>query len=201
MASSEKKAFPLRLDPALHEAVERLAAAELRSINAQLECLLREGAELVAFHSPEDDLAAEFGAKFPQARRVADRRAILDDQSIPLVLTAAIPADRAGIAIEAMQHGKDVMSDKPGMTTFEQLAELRRVQAETGRIFSVYYEERFENQATIRAGQLVRDGAIGQFVHMLGLGPHLIRKPSRPGWFFERSRYGGIIKARGIKAD
>ena len=37
-----KKAFPLRLDPALHAAVERAAAADLRSLNAEIECLLRE---------------------------------------------------------------------------------------------------------------------------------------------------------------
>lgn len=37
-----KKAFALRLDPAVHEAVERLAASELRSVNAQIEMLLRE---------------------------------------------------------------------------------------------------------------------------------------------------------------
>jgi hypothetical protein len=42
MAGPAKKAFPLRLDPALHDRIERLAAAELRSVNAQLECLLRE---------------------------------------------------------------------------------------------------------------------------------------------------------------
>jgi len=37
-----KKAFPLRLDPALYAAVERAAAADLRSVNAEFECLLRE---------------------------------------------------------------------------------------------------------------------------------------------------------------
>ena len=37
-----RKAFALRLDPALHDAVERAAAADLRSINAEIECLLRE---------------------------------------------------------------------------------------------------------------------------------------------------------------
>ena len=42
MAQSPKKAFPLRLDPALYAAVERLAAQELRSVNAELEMLLRE---------------------------------------------------------------------------------------------------------------------------------------------------------------
>jgi hypothetical protein len=40
--SGERKAYPLRVDPALWSAVERCAAAELRSVNAQVECLLRE---------------------------------------------------------------------------------------------------------------------------------------------------------------
>jgi hypothetical protein len=42
MASPGKKAFPLRIDPALWAEVERLAAQELRSANAQVEYLLRE---------------------------------------------------------------------------------------------------------------------------------------------------------------
>ena len=42
MSAGARKAFPLRLDPALHAAIERLAAAELRSVNAQIEFLLRE---------------------------------------------------------------------------------------------------------------------------------------------------------------
>lgn len=162
-------------------------------IYMQVDRVAAAGGELVAYFSREDSLAAEFGKRYPNAHRVSSQAAILEDETIALVLTAAIPAERAGIAIEAMQHGKDVMTDKPGATSLQQLDALRRVQAETGRIFSIYYEERLENQATIRAGELVRAGAIGQFVHMLGLGPHLIRKPTRPGWFFERSQYGGII--------
>jgi hypothetical protein len=42
LSAPSKKAFPLRLDPALYAAIERAAAADLRSVNAQLECLLRE---------------------------------------------------------------------------------------------------------------------------------------------------------------
>lgn len=42
MSVPPRKAFPLRLDPALYAAVERAAAGELRSVNAQVECLLRE---------------------------------------------------------------------------------------------------------------------------------------------------------------
>ena len=42
MGVPPKKAFPLRLDPALYAAIERAAASDLRSVNAQVECLLRE---------------------------------------------------------------------------------------------------------------------------------------------------------------
>lgn len=162
-------------------------------IYGQVECLLREGAELVAFYAPEDDLAVPFGQKYPQAKRVADRRAILEDKSIALVTTASILNERAEVSIAAMRHGKDVMSDKPGMTSLAQLAELKAVQAETGRIYSVCYSEHFETRSTVKAGELVQAGAIGQVVHTMGLGPHAIRNNSRPDWFFDRKRYGGIL--------
>lgn len=42
MPDGERKAYPLRIDPALWSAIERCAAADLRSVNAQIECLLRE---------------------------------------------------------------------------------------------------------------------------------------------------------------
>jgi len=42
LTAPPKKSFPLRLDPALYAAIERVAAADLRSVNAELECLLRE---------------------------------------------------------------------------------------------------------------------------------------------------------------
>jgi predicted dehydrogenase len=162
-------------------------------IYGQVECMRRAGAELVSFYAPEDDLAVAFAATYPTATRAATRAEILEADDIQLILTAAIPGDRAGICIAAMQHGKDAMTDKPGATSLAQLAELRRVQAETGRIYSVFYEERFENEVTTRAIDLVRSGAIGEFVHLTGFGPHLLRATTRASWFFERARYGGII--------
>ncbi|MBJ6123077.1 toxin-antitoxin system HicB family antitoxin [Sphingomonas mollis] len=42
MSSAPRKSFPLRLDPALYAAIERAAAGDLRSVNAEVECLLRE---------------------------------------------------------------------------------------------------------------------------------------------------------------
>jgi predicted dehydrogenase len=92
-----------------------------------------------------------------------------------------------------MRHGKDYMSDKPGITTLEQLAQVRRVQKETRHIYSIMYSERFENAATVKAGTLVKAGAIGKVVQTVGLGPHRMNLTARPEWFFHRSRFGGII--------
>jgi predicted dehydrogenase len=97
------------------------------------------------------------------------------------------------MAIEAMRHGKDVMSDKPGCTTAEQLADLQRTVAETGRIWSVNYSERFEVPAATRAIELVNAGAIGRVVQTVGLGPHRLNRHLRPAWFFQREQYGGVL--------
>ena len=55
MPDDDRKAYPLRTDPALWSAIERCAAAELRSVNAQVECLLREalGTRGVKLKQPE----------------------------------------------------------------------------------------------------------------------------------------------------
>ena len=55
MASPDKKAFALRLDPALHDAIARLAGAELRSVNGQIEFLLREALKARGVKLKEDD--------------------------------------------------------------------------------------------------------------------------------------------------
>jgi predicted dehydrogenase len=162
-------------------------------IYAQTDLLLRAGAELVSYFAAELDLAAAFARRYPQVAPAGGQEEILEDESIQLVVSAGIPDERAPLGIAAMRHGKDFMSDKPGFTTLDQLAEARRVQAETGRIYSVCYSERFENRATVRAGELVRAGAIGRVVQTVGLGPHRTNLPSRPEWYFQRARYGGIL--------
>jgi predicted dehydrogenase len=162
-------------------------------IYGQTRAMLDAGATLVSFHAVEDDLAADDAKAFPQARRVADQCEILEDPSIQLVVSATIPDVRAATAIAVMRHGKDVMVDKPGVISLDELAAVRKVQIDTGRIFSVCFSERFENRATEKASQLVAAGAIGRVVQTVGLGPHALRNNPRPGWFFERKRYGGIL--------
>jgi predicted dehydrogenase len=162
-------------------------------IYGQCQALLAAGAELAGYFAPEDDLAAAFQQAFPGALRAADARTLMEDQTIALIASAAVNSERADIAIAAMRHGKDVLMDKPGAVSFDQLAALERVQAETGRIYAIYFSEHFATRSTVKAGELVAEGAIGQVIHFTGLGPHRLRKPARPRWFFERARFGGIL--------
>jgi predicted dehydrogenase len=155
--------------------------------------LLDGGGELVSFFADEDDLAAEFGRKYPQAKRARARAEVLEDPSLRLIASAAIPSERGPLGVDVMRHGKDYFSDKAAFTSLEQLDDARRVQKETGQIFSVSYSERLQNRATVKAGELVQAGAIGQVLQTIGLGPHRLNAPSRPKWFFERERYGGIL--------
>ncbi len=162
-------------------------------IYSQVEAVQRGGGELVSLYAREPDLADAFLKRFPRATRARTESEILEDGAVQLVLSSAIPDERAPLGIRVMQHGKDYMSDKPGVTTLEQLAEVRRVQAQTRRIYSIMYSERFENRATVRAGELVKAGAIGQVVQTIGLGPHRMTPETRPAWFFDRPRFGGIL--------
>jgi len=163
-------------------------------IYGQIDLMLRAGAEFVAYCGAEQKFFPKpFAQVYPQARRVDGKRRILEDGSIDLVLSAAINNERAPLGIEVMRHGKDFMADKPGITSLAQLAEVRKVQAETKRIYSICYSEHFETRSTVKAGELLRAGAIGKLVNTVGLGPHRLNRPRRTDWFFEREKFGGIL--------
>ena len=184
-------------DGRVHSSKPRIRVAVIginhNHINSQVGAVLRGGGELVWLYAREPDLVKDFQKRFPQAKLARSEDEVLQDSSIQLVLSSAIPSERAPIGIRVMQHGKDYMSDKPGITTLEQLAEVKRVQAQTRCIYSIMYSERFENQATVRAAELVKAGAIGHVVQTIGLGPHRMAPATRPAWFFEKPRYGGIL--------
>ena len=162
-------------------------------IHGLMRCMTEAGGSCGGFHAPEDDLAADFAARYPGVPRVLDRRRLLEAPDIRLVVSAAIPGDRAALGIAAMRAGKDVLVDKPGALTLAELAQLRAVQAETGRFYTIFYSEHLEQRATVRAGELVAAGAIGRVVNTVGLGPHRMRRATRPGWFFDRARGGAIL--------
>ncbi len=174
----------------------RIAAIGLshNHIYNQITALLGGGAELVAFHSDETERAAEFMRRYPHVRQARSVDEILDDDSIHLVASAAIPDERAPLGIRVMQSGKDFSVAKPAFTSLDQLEAVRRVQAESGRMYAVHFGERVDNPATVKAGELVRAGAIGRVIQTTGFGPHrLLGHVPRPDWTFDSARYGGIL--------
>jgi predicted dehydrogenase len=165
-------------------------------IYGQTNCLLQAGAELVWFWDNDPERLQQFSQHFPQGKAARSVEEILEDPTIHLITSAGIPDERGPLGVRAMQYGKDYFSDKPAFATLEQLAEARRVQAETGRKFVIYFSERLANSATVKAAELVRAGAVGEVVQTVGFGPHRLFGPEnrpRPEWTFHKERYGGIL--------
>lgn len=162
-------------------------------IYGMVDSLIRGGGVLVQVFAKEPELLQQFKKRYPEVGIAKSEAEIIEDDGIQLIASAAIPVERAPIGIRAMQAGKDYMADKPGIVTFEQFNEVKKVQKETGRIYSITYSERLANPASVKAGELVRAGAIGRVVQSIGLGPHRMRPESRPDWFFEPEKAGGIL--------
>ena len=162
-------------------------------IYGMVDAVIRGGGELASVYVKEPERLAEFTRRYPTTRVAREEHEVLEDSSVALVLSSIVPVQRAPLGIRVMRHAKDFLVDKPGITTLEQLAEVRHVQAETKRIYSIVYSERLENHATVKAGDLVKAGAIGQVIQTIGLGPHRIHPPDRPAWFWDRAQFGGII--------
>jgi predicted dehydrogenase len=156
----------------------------------------RGGGELVSVYATDPKALADFHKHFGDVRVAKSEDEILSDPSIKLVAAAPIPDLRAPLGIRVMRHGKDYLSDKPGIITLEQLSEVRDVIKETGRIYAIMFSERLEVKAAIKAGELVKAGAIGRVVQTVNLAPHQVNQPnsgSRPEWFWDPERYGGIL--------
>ncbi len=162
-------------------------------IYGQVEALLGGGGILVAVFAKEENLLKAFTKRYPNVKVASSEEEILEDNSIQMIASASIPVERAPLGIRAMKNGKDFMSDKPGITSLEQLKEVKKVQNETKRIYSIMYSERLRNPATVKAGELVQAGAIGKVVQTIGMGPHRMRINTRPDWFFDPKKFGGIL--------
>jgi predicted dehydrogenase len=162
-------------------------------IFGQTNGLLEAGGELKWVYDPDPEKVAAFLAKYPAATPARSLDEVLDDPAIKLVASAAVPSNRGPLGCKVMEAGKDYFTDKTPFTTLDQLAQARATAARTGRKYMVYFSERLHVECAIHAGELIRQGAIGRVIQVLGLGPHRLSAPSRPAWFFEREKFGGIL--------
>ena len=171
------------------------AAAHLdhNHINGQCSALIDAGATLKWVYEPDAQKREAFLKRFEQAKVARSLNEILNDQAVKLVAAAAVTSERGPLGCRVMEAGKDYFTDKAPFTTLDQLERAKAVAARTGRKYMVYYSERLTSEAGMFATELVQQGVLGRVVQVVGLGPHRLNKPTRPAWFFERAKYGGIL--------
>jgi predicted dehydrogenase len=170
-------------------------------IHGMIGAIQRGGGELVAAWGLEPDKMAVFRKRYPDVKIAAAPDEIINRTDVQLILSSHIANERAGIGVRAMKAGKDFLADKPGITTLEDLAMVRKTIAETGRIYGILYSERLEVRAAVYAGELIRKGAIGKVIQTVNLAPHQIFQSGglagggggRPDWFWNDKQFGGIL--------
>lgn len=162
-------------------------------INGMTGALQRAGGDLRYVYDTEPDRVAQWQKQFPEAKIVESLDVILNDPEIKLVAAAAVPCDRCSVGMKVLESGKDYFTDKAPFTTLDQLAIAREKVRETGQKYMVYFSERLHNAPTYFAGELVRQGKIGKLLQVIVVAPHRLSKGNRPDWFFDKSRYGGIL--------
>ncbi len=180
-------AFPIALVAPNHPHITGMAAG-LSQAGATVKWLL-----------PDDEPHAykwfeSLRKSFPQAQIAQSLDQILDDPETRLVAAAAITDQRAALGLKCLHAGKDYFTDKGPFTTLDQLDQVKAAVQKTGRKYFCYFSERLHSECSILAGEMIRQGAIGRVVQVIGLGPHRLGPVnSRPDWFFRKKDYGGIL--------
>jgi predicted dehydrogenase len=162
-------------------------------VYGQCRGLLEAGAAIKWVFDPDPEKTGSFAAAFPGVKTARSEDEVLQDPEVRLIAGAAVTSERCALGLRVMSHGKHYFTDKAPLTTLEQLAEARAMAEKTKKKYAVYYSERIHSECSVHAGDLIRDGAIGRVVQVIGLGPHRLNAPKRPDWFFVKEKYGGIL--------
>lgn len=155
--------------------------------------LMEAGADLKWIYDPDPNKADAYLAKYPQAKRARSEAEILNDDEVCLVAGAAVTSERCALGLRVMDAGKDYFTDKAPLTTLDQLEAAKAKVRETGKKYAVYFSERIHSEDAVFAGQLIAQGAIGNVIQTIGMGPHRLSPQTRPEWFFKKDKYGGIL--------
>ena len=199
--SSESKSgagrftFPEKPKPVVRPGEFVFAAAHMDHghITGMCNALSEAGATLKWVHEPDEKKRDALLRRYPQAKVARTLDEILDDAEVRLVAAAAVTSERAAIGCRVIEAGKDYFTDKAPLTSLAQLERAKAAVARTGRKYMCYFSERLHVESAMYAADLVSGGAIGRVVQVIGLGPHRLNKSTRPAWFFERAKFGGIL--------
>ena len=154
--------------------------------------LIAAGAQLKYVYDEDLSAVQSFTRVFPQVIPVQSEEDVFSDREVKLVASADIPSKRAALGIRAMKAGKDFYCAKAPAITQRQIRGIKKTMRKTGNKFFVFYSEFFESEAAVYADKLIKEGTIGKVLNVTILAPHRLGE-SRPKWFYERKKSGGIL--------
>ena len=175
------------------EFVFACAALDHGHIYGMTNGLMEAGGTLGYVYDPDPAKVAAFLKLHPGTRVAESLEQVLADPAVHMVASAAVTSERGSLGVAVMNAGKDYFTDKAPFTTLDQIDDAKAAAARTGRKYMAYYSERLHVECAVFAGQLIQDGVIGQVLQVIGTGPHRLGASSRPAWFFEKEKYGGIL--------
>lgn len=162
-------------------------------IYGQCNGIIEAGGTLKYVFDSDSTRSKDFAGRYPGVEIVDSFERILEDPGIHLIAAASVPCDRSAIGMKVLDAGKDYFVDKAPFTTLEQLETVRDKVAATLGKYMAYYSERIHSEAGVMAGRLIQNNAIGEVLQVLSIAPHRLSKSARPDWFFDKSKYGGIL--------
>ena len=196
MISEQLLAYPSLPTPAVKQGEFPFAAVGLSHghIYGMCEGLRSAGATLSYVYEEDEALLAAFHRRYPDVKIARCLDEILEDEKIKMVASAAIPSERCPIGLRVMASGKDFFADKAPFVTEEALASAREAVRVTGQKYAVFFSERCASESAVYADVLIRRGAIGRVINVIGMGPHKLNNGETRGeWFYKRKTSGGIL--------
>ncbi|TCC27044.1 Gfo/Idh/MocA family protein [Kribbella speibonae] len=145
--------------------------------------------ELVAVADPSRDTAERWAAPY-DAKVFTDHQQMLREVEPDVAMVAGIYGDRGQVVVDALNAGCHVIADKPLCTTLEDLDAITEAADRTGRHVTLLLEKRYY-PVTLAALGIAEQ--LGTIHGVTSSGPHKLNRPTRPDWFFERARYGGLL--------
>lgn len=168
-----------------------LGAAHAHVDYALQEVAHRQDLELVGAAESDPQMREQFLGEVrgvPVLEHVEDLVGAVD---FDVALVAGVYSERAGAVLAALDAGAHVLADKPLCTSLEDLDRIEAAAHRTGKHVSVVFEKRFY-PATLALQRLLDDGVLGDIALVASTGPHKLRQLTRPEWFLDPNRYGGI---------
>ncbi|MHB0879027.1 MAG: Gfo/Idh/MocA family protein, partial [Anaerolineae bacterium] len=159
----------------------------------------REDIEIVAVCEEDAATRAQLAAAGKVQVTHSSYQDVLDQVPCDVVAVGDYFGKRGSRAIEALRHGKHVVSDKPICTSLAELDEIERLAAAKNLSVGCQLDMR-DGGTILEARRRLLAGEIGSVHTIVATGQHPLLYGQRPGWYFEPGKHGGTINDIAVHA-